>query len=210
MIERTESSHEKKLNYLTHGFGLILSIVGLFLLIEKSLGYESNKKLISSIVYGLSLVVMYASSSFYHYYIDSKYSSILQKIDHVSIYLLIAGSYTPALILKLGYSLGDEILVIIWSLALIGILHKIFFFNYFSKATLFLYLLMGWLIVIDFGAVLETFSDYAITLMVIGGLLYTVGTIFYSMDRLKYNHVIWHIFVMGGSACHYFMISSII
>ena len=102
MIERIESSHEKKLNYLTHGFGLILSIVGLFLLIEKSLGYESNKKLISSIIYGLSLVVMYASSSFYHYYIDSKYSSILQKIDHVSIYLLIAGSYTPALILKLG------------------------------------------------------------------------------------------------------------
>ena len=110
----------------------------------------------------------------------------------------------------MGYSLGDEILVIIWFLALIGILHKIFFFNYFSKATLFLYLLMGWLIVIDFGAVLETFSDYAITLMVIGGLLYTVGTIFYSMDRLRYNHVIWHIFVMGGSACHYFMISSII
>ena len=108
-------------------------------------------------------------------------------MDHVSIYLLIAGSYTPALILKLGYSLGDEILVIIWSLALIGILHKIFFFNYFSKATLFLYLLMGWLIVIDFGAVLETFSDYAITLMVIGGLLYTVGTIFYSMDRLKWR-----------------------
>ena len=138
------------------------------------------------------------------------YSSILQKIDHVSIYLLIAGSYTPALILKLGYSLGDEILVIIWSLAFIGILHKIFFLNYFSNATLFLYLLMGWLIVIDFGAVLETFSDYAITLMVIGGLLYTVGTIFYSMDRLKYYHVIWHIFVMGGSACHYFMISSII
>ena len=210
MIERIESSNEKKLNYLTHGFGLILSIVGLYFLIEKSLVYESNEKLISSSVYGLSLVAMYASSSFYHYCIDSKYSSILQKIDHVSIYLLIAGSYTPGLILKLGYSLGDEILVIIWSLALIGILHKIFFFNYFSKATLFIYLLMGWLIVIDFGAILETFSVYAITLMVVGGLLYTVGTIFYSMDRLKYNHVIWHIFVMGGSACHYFMISSII
>ena len=210
MSERIETKLEKKLNFITHAFGLLLSIVGFIFLINKSLEQSSNVKLISSIIYSTSLIAMYGASSLYHYLVDSKYSSILQKVDHVSIYLLIAGSYTPGLILKIHYSLGNEMLVIIWFIAIIGIIHKIFFFNYFRKFTLLIYLAMGWLIVIDFGAVLESFSSYAIILMVSGGLFYTIGTIFYAMDDMKYNHVIWHLFVLGGSICHFFMNSSII
>ena len=210
MIERKESLLEKKLNFITHGIGLMLSIIGLFYLVEKSIIYPKTFNLISSLVYGISLIVMYASSTIYHYYIDSRYSRILQKIDHISIYLLIAGSYTPGLLLKLKYSLGFEILIIIWLLAFIGIIHKIFFFNYLKKASLIIYLFMGWLIVIDFNAVLESFSSNSIFFMVLGGLLYTIGTFFYSFDKLKYNHVIWHLFVLGGSACHYILIMQII
>ena len=210
MIERKESLLEKKLNFITHGIGLVLSIIGLFYLVEKSILYPKSFNLISSLVYGISLIVMYTSSTVYHYYIDSRYSRILQKIDHISIYLLIAGSYTPGLLLKLKYSLGFEILIIIWLLAFIGIIHKIFFFNYLKKASLIIYLFMGWLIVIDFNAVLESFSSNSIFFMVLGGLLYTIGTFFYSLDKLKYNHVIWHLFVLGGSACHYILIMQII
>lgn len=210
MIERKESLLEKKLNFITHGIGLVLSIIGLFYLVEKSILYPKSFNLISSLVYGISLIVMYTSSTVYHYYIDSRYSRILQKIDHISIYLLIAGSYTPGLLLKLKYSLGFEILIIIWLLAFIGIIHKIFFFNYLKKASLIIYLFMGWLIVIDFNAVLESFSSNSIFFMVLGGILYTIGTFFYSLDKLKYNHVIWHLFVLGGSACHYILIMQII
>ena len=210
MIERKESLLEKKLNFITHGIGLVLSVIGLFYLVEKSILYPKSFNLISSLVYGISLILMYSSSTIYHYYIDSKYSRVLQKIDHISIYLLIAGSYTPGLLLKLKYSLGFEILIIIWLLAFIGIIHKIFFFNYLKKASLIIYLFMGWLIVIDFNAVLESFSSNSIFFMVLGGLLYTIGTFFYSFDKLKYNHVIWHLFVLGGSACHYILIMQII
>lgn len=210
MIERKESLLEKKLNFITHGIGLVLSVIGLFYLVEKSILYPKSFNLISSLVYGISLILMYASSTIYHYYIDSKYSRVLQKIDHISIYLLIAGSYTPGLLLKLKYSLGFEILIIIWLLAFIGIIHKIFFFNYLKKASLIIYLFMGWLIVIDFNAVLESFSSNSIFFMVLGGILYTIGTFFYSLDKLKYNHVIWHLFVLGGSACHYILIMQII
>jgi len=210
LIERKESLLEKKLNFITHGIGLVLSVIGLFYLVEKSILYPKSFNLISSLVYGISLIVMYTSSTVYHYYIDSRYSRILQKIDHISIYLLIAGSYTPGLLLKLKYSLGFEILIIIWLLAFIGIIHKIFFFNYLKKASLIIYLFMGWLIVIDFNAVLESFSSNSIFFMVLGGILYTIGTFFYSLDKLKYNHVIWHLFVLGGSACHYILIMQII
>ena len=117
MSERVESTAEKKLNYITHGIGLVLSIVGFYYLLTRTYYLESPDKLFSSVVYGLSLIIMYCSSTLYHYFIDTRFSSALQKMDHISIYLLIAGSYTPGLILKLQYSLGMEIFL------LYGLLH---------------------------------------------------------------------------------------
>ena len=207
---RIESNFEKKLNYQTHGFGLFLSVLGTFFLINKALIYPLDEKLFSSIIYCFSLVFMFGSSTFYHYFIDTKFSNSLQKIDHVSIYFLIAGSYTPPLILKLGHSMGNEIIIIIWLIAIIGIIHKIFFFKYFERASLIIYLLRGWLIVIDFDAVINSFSETAISLVVIGGIMYTIRTIFYSMDNMKFNHVIWHIFVLLGAFCHFLMMYLII
>ena len=153
---------------------------------------------------------MFASSSLYHYFIDNKHSNSLQKLDHVSIYFLIAGSYTPPILLNINSLIGEKILIIIWVMAFIGVIHKVFFFNYFKNLSLIFYLIMGWLIIIDFKTVLVSFTNYEITLMVIGGVLYSVGAVFYSKDQLKYNHVIWHIFVLLGSISHFFLMKSII
>ena len=210
LSERIESNFEKKLNYQTHGFGFLLSLLGTFFLVNKSLAYPLDEKLFSSIVYGLSLIFMFGSSSLYHYFIDNKRSKSLQKLDHVSIYFLIAGSYTPPILLNINSLIGEKILIIIWVMAFIGVIHKVFFFNYFKNLSLIFYLIMGWLIIIDFKTVLVSFTNYEITLMVIGGVLYSVGAVFYSKDQLKYNHVIWHIFVLLGSISHFFLMSSII
>jgi hemolysin III len=208
--DRIESDNEKKYNFLTHFFGLLMSLIGMILLVNKSIDSQMENKLFCAVVYGASLTFMYMSSSLYHYFIDNKYSNSLQKLDHVSIYLLIAGSYTPPILLNINSFIGDIILIIIWSMAIIGVIHKVFFFNYFKNLSLIFYLIMGWLIVIDFKTVLVSFTNHEIILMVIGGILYSVGAVFYSMDQLKYNHVIWHIFVLLGSISHFFLMDSII
>lgn len=208
--ERIESDTEKKYNFISHFFGLLMSVIGMILLINKSIDSQTENKLFCAIVYGTSLTFMYLSSSLYHYFIDNKHSNSLQKLDHVSIYFLIAGSYTPPILLNINSLIGEKILIIIWVMAIIGVIHKVFFFNYFKNLSLIFYLIMGWLIIIDFRTVLVSFTNYEITLMVIGGVLYSVGAVFYSKDQLKYNHVIWHIFVLLGSISHFFLMNSII
>ena len=210
MSERIESNFEKKLNYQTHGIGFLLSLTGTFFLVNKSLINPSDEKLFSSIIYGFSLIFMFGSSTIYHYLIDTKYSNVLQKLDHVSIYFLIAGSYTPPIVIYLNTEVGENILLIIWFMAIIGTLHKVFFFNLYKKLSLIFYLIMGWLIVIEFQNILIYFSEYQVNLMVLGGLLYTFGAVFYSFNSLKYNHVIWHIFVLLASASHFLLMMSIV
>jgi len=210
--ERKESEFEKKYNFITHFFGLILSLIGVSILIYNSLDFDnfSIKNLICSLVYGSSLIFMYLSSSLYHYLIDTRYSNVLQKLDHVSIYFLIAGSYTPPIVIYLNTGVGENILLIIWLMAIIGTLHKIFFFNLYKNLSLVFYLIMGWLIIIEFQNILIYFSEYQVNLMVLGGLLYTFGAAFYSFNNLKYNHVIWHIFVLLASASHFLLMMSIV
>ena len=210
MSERIESNFEKKLNYQTHGIGFLLSLTGTFFLVNKSLINFSDEKLFSSIIYGFSLIFMFGSSTIYHYLIDTKYSNVLQKLDHVSIYFLIAGSYTPPIIINLNTQVGENILLIIWFMAIIGTLHKVFFFNSYKNFSLVFYLVMGWLIVIEFKNILIYFSEYQVNLMVLGGLLYTIGAFFYSFNNLKYNHVIWHILVLLASASHFLLMMSVV
>ena len=166
--ERIESNTEKKYNFISHFFGLLMSIIGMILLINKSIDSQTENKLFCAIVYGASLTFMYMSSSLYHYFIDNKYSNSLQKLDHVSIYFLIAGSYTPPILLNINSLIGEKILIIIWVMAFIGVIHKVFFFNYFINLSLIFYLIMGWLIIIDFKTVLVLFTHHEIILMVIG------------------------------------------
>ena len=153
---------------------------------------------------------MFGSSTIYHYLIDTKYSNVLQKLDHVSIYFLIAGSYTPPIIISLNTQVGENILLIIWFMDIIATVHKVFFFNSYKNFSLVFYLVMGWLIVIEFKNILIYFSEYQVNLMVLGGLLYTFGAFFYSFNNLKYNHVIWHILVLLASASHFLLMISVV
>jgi len=206
MSIRKEYIEEENLNVISHGVGLLLSIVGLYFLLEKSIKNPDKLFFICALIYGLSLTFMYLCSTLYHYYYNTKYKNSLRLADHISIYFLIAGSYTPGLLLKLNEGLGVYLFFLVWGIAIFGMFFKIFFLNKFEKFSLALYLIMGWLIVVDFNSLITYFNSDALLLMILGGVLYTVGTIFYSLEKIKYNHAIWHLFVLAGSASHYFMI----
>ena len=206
MSQRIESRQEENLNTLTHAFGLILSVIGLFFLIEKSIQNSEKLYLICSIIYGMSLVFMYACSTLYHYFYHSKFKNNLRIADHISIYFLIAGSYTPGLVLKLNDSLGIYLMYVVWGIVVIGIFLKIFFIDKSEKFSLLLYVVMGWLIIIDYNGLNLFIDTIAIRLMFLGGMFYMIGVVFYSLEKIKYNHVFWHIFVLLGSLTHYFMI----
>ena len=207
---RVESKKEEFLNFLSHFIGLILSFIGLIYLISITYMDPNRTKLYVSIVYGISLILMYSCSSLYHYFYNTSFTNKLRIADHISIFILIAGSYTPALILKLQFSLGIELMYAVWIFAGIGTLIKLFFINKSEKLSLFLYIIMGWLIVIDFDAVTSIYPSEAVNLMVYGGIFYMIGVIFYVLNQMKYNHVIWHIFVLAGSISHYLMVLKII
>ncbi len=206
MKQRIESKEEEKLNILTHGIGLFLSFIGLYLLIDKSINYSQKIYLISSCIYGSSLIIMYGCSTMYHYFFHSKFKKQLRIVDHISIYILIAGSYTPGLLLKLQESLGIYLLYVVWGMVIFGAIMKILFLDRFEKFSLQFYIFMGWLIVVDYKALLSIIEPIAAFFLFLGGTFYMIGVIFYSLDRLKYNHVIWHLFVLAGSISHYIMI----
>ena len=203
-----QSKHEEYLNALTHGFGILLSIFGVILL---SLDYDTSKlKYFYVLVYGLSLITLYSASTFYHIVQHKPYKKLLRKVDHISIYILIAGTYTPVCVSVLKDSNGFLILGLVWGFTFVGLILKIFFTGKFEKISLLLYLLMGWLIIIDIKTFYNAVDALELWYLILGGVFYTVGILFYVMHKLKYHHVIWHIFVLLGSFFHYLMIYHIL
>ncbi len=191
---------------ITHGVGLLLSIAGLAILVAFAALHNSTLAIVSSAVYGTSLIIMYGSSTLYHAVSHENIKRVLQKFDHAAIYFLIAGTYTPVTIVAMGDSWGWSIFIIEWSIAFIGISLKFIYPNRFEILSLVFYLLMGWLIVIAMNSLTANVSDGGIWLLVLGGLSYTLGVFFYIKDYKPYYHAIWHIFVLAGSLFHYFMI----
>jgi hemolysin III len=202
---RTQSKREEQLNAWTHGIGAALGIAALVLLIV----YRDTTtpwSLFSVIVYGISIIVLFLASTFYHAVKGEKRKHYFRIVDHVSIYLLIAGTYTPVLLISLTDSLGWTLFWIVWGIAAFGVVLKLFFTGKFEIFSTLLYLVMGWLIVFDFSTLSEALGSDGILWLFAGGLSYTVGIIFYAVQRIPYNHVIWHLFVLGGAICHFFMI----
>lgn len=200
-----QSPFEEKLNAWTHGIGAILGVVGLALLIS----YKDHNKdwsLMSVIVYGVSIIVLFSASTIYHSVSGEKQKHYFRIIDHISIYLLIAGTYTPVTLIALHNSLGWPLFWTVWAIAGFGLILKLFFTGKFETISTLLYLLMGWLIVFDFNNLSELIGPNGLILFVAGGAFYTLGIIFYAVHRIPYNHVIWHLFVLGGAICHYLMI----
>ncbi|MGX1024129.1 PAQR family membrane homeostasis protein TrhA [Psychroflexus sp. MBR-150] len=207
-MSKIQSNKEEYYNALTHGFGIILSLIGLVFLL---LNYNSTKiNFIYILIYGLSLIVLFSASTLYHSVKNVAYKRLLRKFDHISIYMLIAGTYTPVCMTILKDSHGDLILAIVWGLSLLGLVLKLFFTGKFEKISLLLYLAMGWLIVIDIDTLYQNMDALSLLFLGLGGLFYTLGVIFYVMHKLKYHHVIWHVFVLLGSLSHFLMIYEII
>ena len=200
------SKSEEKLNVLTHAFGLLLSIIGLPFLVVKSFHYDGFWKPMSIIIYGASLLILYAASTFYHASKDPKLRRKLNIFDHAAIYVLIAGTYTPYTLITLEGTLGWFIFGFTWVFALIGIVLKLFYTGRFDKLSTMMYVLMGWQIILVIKPLIDSFSLEGIKLLFVGGVFYTIGALLYSIKKVKYNHAIFHVFVVLGSLCHFFSI----
>ncbi len=203
MIAQTPK--EERLNVLTHGVGALLGVVGLVLLILKD-SQKTDWSLFSVIVYGLSIIILFTASTLYHYVTKIKRKHYFRVLDHISIYILIAGTYTPVLLISLEKSLGWPLFWAVWGIAAFGVVLKLFFTGRFTLFSTLLYLVMGWLIVFDFSALSEIMHPNGILLLMAGGISYTVGIVFFLVNKIPYNHVIWHLFVLAGAIFHFFMI----
>lgn len=199
------SPREEWANRLSHGLGLLLGGLGLVLLLHK--GWDQGPRVLLSYgVYGASLVLLYLASTLYHSMTSERARRRCKLFDHCAIYLLIAGTYTPFLLVALDTPLAQGLMVVIWGLALAGVVFKLIFINRFKKVSLFTYLMLGWLSLVVIYQLYLHLDGTGLLLLGLGGLIYSLGVIFYVAKRIPYNHAIWHLFVLGGSLCHFMAI----
>ena len=201
--EEQTSFAEEFANSVTHGVGLALSLAGLVALIILTALRGTAWHVVSCTIYGSTLVILYAASTLYHSIQSPRAKRVLQIIDHGAIYLLIAGTYTPFTLVNLRGGLGWTLFGVVWGLAALGILFKIFHADRFPVASTLVYLSMGWLVVIAWRPVVTLIPVGGIALIAAGGLAYTLGVFFFAASRIPYNHAIWHVFVLAGSIFHY-------
>ncbi len=200
-----QTRKEELWNAISHGVGVILGAIGLIFLLfhdQEKTPYST----FSIIVYSVSVILLYSASTIYHAASNIRWKIIFRKLDHISIFFLIAGTYTPVALIMLEGGSGWTIFITVWCIAFIGAILKVFFTGKYEKLSLALYLFMGWLIIFDIQNLMEAASLSGLLLIALGGAFYTVGIIFYAIHRIPYNHVIWHFFVLGGSISHYFFI----
>lgn len=197
-------------NTITHGIGVGLSIAGLVLLIVRAVRFGTPWHLASFLVFGISLILLYLASSIYHAFAAKPWKAVLQRLDHVAIYFLIAGTYTPFLLTELRTGLGWTVLGLIWGLSFVGLILKLAFNKRFEKPTVWIYLLMGWAGLVVFLTPGTQLGRLSTIFLIIGGLFYSVGVIFYRWKKLPYGHAVWHLFVLGGSIFHFFSVMQLI
>lgn len=193
---------EERANAITHGIGVLASLAaGTVLLVLAALD-GSVAGIVGVAVFTASLLLLYSASTLYHAAADDRARRRLQVLDHCAIYVLIAGTYTPFMIGSLRGGWGWSLFGVIWGLAIAGVFFKLFFTGRFPRISTGIYLAMGWLVLLAFGPLVNALEPGALGWLVAGGVCYTGGTIFYHSTRLPYSHAVWHVFVLGGSACH--------
>ncbi|WP_252178177.1 hemolysin III family protein [Endozoicomonas sp. 4G] len=197
---------EEIANSITHGLGTLFSVAGLTLLVAYAAEQHDVWRIVSFSIYGATLVLLFLSSTLYHSLQHEKTRKVFKLLDHCSIYLLIAGTYTPFLLVSMRGTLGWTMFAIIWLLAVAGIVFKVWFGSRFKKFSVATYILMGWLVVLASKELASKISLDGIYWLVAGGLSYTLGAVFYLWKKLPFNHAIWHVFVLGGSVCHFFAV----
>lgn len=194
---------EEFLNALTHGLGVILSIGAGAVLITLAAVFAGAREVVGAAVFVASLTLLYTASTLYHSARDPDWRARLKVLDHCAIFLLIAGTYTPFTIAALRGGWGWSLFGVIWGLAVIGIVLKLFFTGRYHRLSTATYIGMGWLVVVALAPLSQVLTPAAMVSLVLGGVLYTAGTVFYHCERITYSHAIWHLFVLGGSTCHF-------
>ncbi|MBI2814192.1 MAG: hemolysin III family protein [Opitutae bacterium] len=197
------TSREELANSLTHGLGAGLSVAGLVLLVFKAAHCGDAWQVVSTAIFGATLVLLYTASTLYHSLRGERLKQVLQKFDHAAIFLLIAGTYTPFLLVTLRGAWGWSLFGVVWGLAVAGVTLKFWLAGRFRLISTLIYLAMGWLVMIAIKPLLAALPAGGLKLLIAGGLCYTGGAAFYLWKRLPYHHAIWHLFVLGGSACHW-------
>nr|WP_086937734.1 hemolysin III family protein [Thaumasiovibrio occultus] len=198
------SKAEEIANSLTHGAGVLFGIVALVLLIIKAVTADGDALSITSFaIYGASMIVLYLASTLYHAIPFERAKRWLKTFDHCAIYLLIAGTYTPFLLVSLRTPLSITLMVVIWLIAVLGVIFKVAFVNKFKKLSLATYLFMGWLSLVAIYPLSQAVSLNGMLLLAAGGITYSLGVIFYVAKRIPFNHAIWHLFVLAGTAMHF-------
>jgi len=200
------SPTEEKLNIWSHAFGIFLSIIALVLLIIKAVQQDNIWMMISFPIFGVSLILLYLASTLYHASKEPQKRFKLKVFDHAAIYVLIAGSYTPFTLVSLNGETGWLIFSMVWVMAFTGIILKLFFTGKFKIVSTAMYVLMGWLIVFYFQDLTAHLHEKGVFYLILGGILYTIGAILYSIKKIKFNHAIFHFFVLAGSFCHFLSI----
>ena len=197
---------EEKINVVSHFVGLLLSVAALVLLVVKASLFGNAWHIVSYSIYGLSLIVLYLASTLYHNAKNPQKRAKLNIFDHAAIYVLIAGTYTPFTLVTLNGTVGWVLFGLTWGAALAGIVFKLFFFGKYDRHSTVMYVLMGWMVVFAMKPLLENLSAQGLFWLIMGGLFYTVGAVFYAQRKLKFNHAIFHIFVLLGSLSHFISI----
>lgn len=206
LLKKPHSILNEVLNAVTHGIGTILSIVALIFLIMKGIRSGSTIHLAAYLIYGISMILLFLASTLYHSFSFTRFKRFFRYVDHASIYLLIAGTYTPFGLIALPGTLGNLLIGIVWTIAVVGVILKIFFVGKYNKLSTVLYLVMGWLAIFMIKPIYQFMGTNGLILLVLGGLMYSLGTIFYINKKFGFMHVIWHLFVLAGAACHYFAV----
>lgn len=207
LFQQQEYSYTEEIaNSITHGFGMLLSIGGLAVLVGFASVHGNAWHITTCSIFGVTLILSYASSTLYHSIPIPEAKRVLKVIDHAAIYLLIAGTYTPFTLVSLRGPWGWSLFGTIWGLAVLGIILKTTMLGKISGISTAIYLAMGWIVVIAIKPMLSSVEVGGLVLLLLGGLAYSIGVIFYAWKRLPYNHAIWHLFVLAGSLCHYFAI----
>lgn len=203
---RTLTIGEEIFNSVTHGIGTLLSIAALVLLIVFAAIKGDAWHVVSFSIFGTTLVLLYLSSTLYHSFTKEKIKNLFARFDHAAIFLLIAGTYTPFLLTALRGTLGWTLFGIIWAVAIAGVVIRSIYLTRFRKLMVGLYLAMGWMFVVAIGPMMKNLPTISIVFLFLGGIMYSVGVIFYSWRNLKFGHGIWHLFVLAGSIMHFFSV----
>ncbi len=194
---------EEIANTLTHGLGVVLAIGGGAVLITLTVIHAGVREIVSASVFVASLIILYSASTLYHAARHPRIRSRLKVLDHCAIFLLIAGTYTPFTIVAMRGGWGWSLFGVIWGLAVLGIVLKLFFTGRYKLLSTATYIGMGWLVLVAIIPLVQALTPTALGWLIAGGVLYTAGTIFYHNERVPYSHAVWHLFVLAGSICHF-------